>query len=156
MISFASLSTVDTADLQALFADPDVRRHMPLTDEEPWSADDVHEWVARKESITEEHGYGPQAIIVDGTFAGWGGIEPDGEGASISLVLLPSFWGHGREILEVILEQAFVQRGLPYVLVEFPPSRTRVRGLLRMGFHQFEERTIEGERFIVYRLDAPA
>lgn len=155
MIAFVPLSTIDPSEIQALWADPRVVAHMPLADPEPWTVDDVREWVAGKEAIAEEHGYGPQAIVIDGSFAGWGGIEPDGDGASISLVLLPSRWGRGRAILELLLDQAFVERGLPYVLVEFPPTRTRVRGLLRLGFREVGERTIEGERFVVFRLDAP-
>jgi [ribosomal protein S5]-alanine N-acetyltransferase len=70
-------------------------------------------------------------------------------------VLFPAFWGCGRQILDTLLEEAFGRLGLPYVLVEFPPSRARVRGLLRLGFRMVGERTIEGERFVVYRLDAP-
>jgi RimJ/RimL family protein N-acetyltransferase len=86
--------------------------------------------------------------------AGWGGIEPDG--ASISLVLLPPFWGRGHQVLDILLDEAFRHRGLPYVLVEFPPSRTRVRGLLHLGFREVGERMVGGERFVVYRLDAPS
>lgn len=128
---------------------------MPLADPEPMSPDDLRGWVAEKEAITQQHGFGPQAILLDGHFAGWGGIEPDDAGASISLVLFPAFWGRGHQVLDVLLEEAFGGLGLPYVLVEFPPSRTRIRGLLRLGFREVGERTIVGERFIVYRLDAP-
>jgi hypothetical protein len=119
------------------------------------SPNELRNWVAGKEAITQQHGFGPQAILFDGEFAGWGGIEPDDAGASISLVLSPGFWGHGHQILDVLLEEAFGRLGLPYVLVELPPTRTKVRGLLRLGFREVGDRTIEGERFVVYRLDAP-
>lgn len=155
-ISFAPLSSIAPEEVRALNSDPRVILHMPLADPEPMSSDELRDWVAGKEAITQEHGFGPQAILLDGDFAGWGGIEPDGAGASISLVLSPAFWGEGRRILEVLLEEAFGRLGLPYVLVEFPPTRTNVRGLLRLGFFEVEDRTIEGERFVVYRLDAPS
>jgi ribosomal-protein-alanine N-acetyltransferase len=154
-IAFTPLSLIDPQALQALFTDPRVIRHMPLADPEPMSLDELRDWVAGKEAITQQHGFGPQAILLDDYFAGSGGIEPDDAGASISLVLLPAFWGHGRQILDVLLEKAFGRLGLPYVLVEFPPTRTRVRGLLHLGFREVGDRTIEGERFVVYRLDAP-
>jgi RimJ/RimL family protein N-acetyltransferase len=153
---FVPLSSIDLEELRALNTDPQVMRHMPLADPEPMSPDELRDWVAGKEAITRQHGFGPQAILLDGDFAGWGGIEPDDAGASISLVLFPAFWGRGREILDVLLEEAFGRLGLPYVLVEFPPTRTRVRGLLRLGFREVGDRTIEGERFVVYRLDAPS
>jgi RimJ/RimL family protein N-acetyltransferase len=156
MIAFAPLSTVDAERLRELVSDPQVVLHMPLSGPEPMTLDELQEWIEGKEAITREHGFGPQAILIDGELAGWGGIEADDAGASVSLVLSPAFWGHGRQILDVLLDEAFERRRLPYVLVEFPPTRTRVRGLLRLGFREVEERTIEGERFVVYRLDAPS
>jgi hypothetical protein len=120
------------------------------------SPDEIRDWILGKEAITQRHGFGPHAILLDGEFAGWGGIEPDGDGASISLVLFPAFWGRGHRILEILVQEAFGRLGLPYVLAELPPSRTRVRGLLRLGFREVGDRLIGGERFIVYRLDAPS
>jgi ribosomal-protein-alanine N-acetyltransferase len=155
VISFAPLSSIGLEELRALTSDRQVVLHMPLAGPEPMSPDELRDWVAGKEAITREHGFGPQAILLDGELGGWGGIEPDEAGASISLVLSPAFWGHGRQILDVLLEEAFGRLALPYVLVEFPPTRTKVRGLLRLGFREVGGRTIEGERFVVYRLDAP-
>jgi ribosomal-protein-alanine N-acetyltransferase len=156
VIAFAPLSSIDPQELLALLTDPRVLRHMPLAGSEPMRPAELSRWVAGKEAITEQHGFGPQAILIEGNFAGWGGLDPDGEGAEIALVLFPAYWGWGHRILEILLEHAFGRLGLPYVLVHFPPSRTRVRGLLQLGFRQVGDETIEGERFIVYRLDAPS
>ena len=156
MIDFAPLSSIDPRELLALLTDPQVLRHMPLAGPEPMRPDEVPQWVAGKEAITEQHGFGPQAILIDGTFAGWGGLDPDSDGTGIALVLFPAYWGWGHQIVKVLLEEAFGQLGLPYVLVKFPPSRTRVRGLLKLGFRKVGEEMIDGERFIIYRLDAPA
>jgi RimJ/RimL family protein N-acetyltransferase len=156
VISFAPLSSIDPKELLALLNDQRVLRHMPLAGPEPMRPDEVAPWVEGKEAITKEHGYGPQAILIDGTFAGWGGLEPHGDGAAISIVLFPTYWGRGHQILTILIEEAFGSLGLPYVVVEFPPSRTRVRGLLDLGFRNVGDETPFGERFIVYRLDAPS
>jgi ribosomal-protein-alanine N-acetyltransferase len=159
MIAFTPLSSVDRGELLDLLTDPRVVRHMPLSDPaHPMGSNDLQDWIALKECIAETHGYGPQAILIDGAFAGWGGLEPDNDddGASISLVLFPTFWGWGRQILDALLREAFEHLGLPYVVVEFPPSRTRIRGLLSLGFRVVGEKEIEGHHFIVYRLDAPS
>jgi [ribosomal protein S5]-alanine N-acetyltransferase len=155
VIEFAPLSSVDPRQLTALASDPQVIRHMPLSDPTPMGPEELRDWIEGKESISREHGYGPQAILIDGAFAGWGGLEPDGDGASISLVLFPAFWGRGRQVLDVLLRDAFERLGVPYVLVEFPPTRTRIRGLLSLGFRRVGDREIFGEPFKVYRLDAP-
>ena len=51
MIAFVPLSMIDPAEFQALWADPRVVTHMPLADPEPWTVDDVREWVAGKDAF---------------------------------------------------------------------------------------------------------
>ena len=68
---------------------------------------------------------------------------------------VPGVLGVGRQILDVQLEETFGRVGLVYVLVEFPPSRTRVHGLPHLGFRTVGDTTTEGEPFVVYRRDAP-
>ena len=41
----------------------------------------------------DEHGYGPWAFIINGEFAGWGGLQPEQGEADFALVLHPDFWG---------------------------------------------------------------
>ena len=91
---------------------------------------------------------------IDGGLPGWRRIEPDGEAASISLVRYPLHRDAAVEFLDLLLEAAFGRLGRPYVLVELPPSRSRVAGLLRLRFGPIGDRTIEGEEFVVYRPDA--
>jgi Acetyltransferase (GNAT) domain len=155
VIAFAPLSSIDPREMLALLTDPRVLRHLPLAGPEPMRPDEVSPWVAGKEAITKEHGYGPKAILIDGTFAGWGGLVPDEDGVDIALVLLPAFWGWGLRVLKILLGEAFGQLRLPYVLVHFPPSRTRIRGLLSLGFRRVGEEIVEAQRWVVYRLDAP-
>lgn len=44
---------------------------------------------------------------------------------------------------------------LPSITIMLPPSRTRVHGILRLGFRPDGEAAIKGQRFIRYRLRAP-
>jgi [ribosomal protein S5]-alanine N-acetyltransferase len=152
-IRLIRLSHAPLRDLLAVVNDPLVIRHMPLAGE-PFDEDAGREWVAAKERLWDEHGYGPWAVLAEGDVAGWAGLQPTDEGEpEIALVLAPSRWGIGKAVLDLLLHDAFEVRKLPYVLVFFPPSRARVRGLLRLGFHQEGEQTIEGERFLRFRLD---
>jgi [ribosomal protein S5]-alanine N-acetyltransferase len=72
------LPEVDPAELVALMNDPRVLRHMPLA-RGPFGPAECARFVAAKERLWAEHGYGPWAILVDGALAGWGGLQPDGE-----------------------------------------------------------------------------
>src|SRR5687767_5301069 len=105
-LEFRRLPEVDPADLVALMGDPRVRRHLPLARGEFGPAE-CASFVEGKESLWREHGYGPWAFLIDGEFAGWGGMQPEGDDADLALILKPEFWGYGREVYEAVLARAF-------------------------------------------------
>jgi RimJ/RimL family protein N-acetyltransferase len=150
-LEFKRLSEIDCSEYIALNTHPLVRRQMPLTSDK-FDEEDCREWTKGKEKMWEEHGYGPWAFVIDGKFAGWGGLQPEQGEADLALVLHPDFWGHGKDIYEEIIRRAFGEMGLESVMILLPPSRTRVKGILRLGFKQDGEVEIGGERFIRYRL----
>lgn len=153
-IAFTRLTEADPVDLVRLMNDPLVRRQMPLTSD-GFDLADAEEFVTNKESLWVEHGFGPWAIWIDGGFAGWGGLQPEGSEAEIALVLHPDFWGHGKGVYDRIIGVAFGEMGLDSVVVYLPPSRTRVRGIQRLGFVREAEEDLWGETFIRYRVTAP-
>ncbi len=55
----------------------------------------------------------------------------------------------------MIISEAFASPGMTSVTVLLPPGRTKVKGLLRLGFQQDGEAQIENERFVRYRLRKP-
>lgn len=150
---FFPLSSVDPQELASLINDPRVRRHMPLCGE-PLSVDQVREWAAGKDHMLKETGIGPRAILVDGTLAGWGGLQPEGQDIELALVLSPAFWGTGRAICDLLLIEAFETHGLSQVIILLPSSRTRVAGIRKLGFEQASTRVVEVEEFVVFKLDA--
>src|SRR5215217_8630983 len=152
-IEFKRLSEIDRADMIRLGNDPLVRRHMPLSS---GIFDDAayETFIADKERLWEEHGYGPWAFFVDGKFAGWGGLQPEEGDADVALVLHPDYWGTGRAIYEEIVARAFGGMGFDSVTALLPRSRVSFRGLMRLGFEPDGETEIGGERFIRYRLRA--
>ena len=153
-IALRQLSQVRPAAFVELMNGPLVRRQMPLADD----GFDEHASTVRiegKERRCDEHGFGPWAIFIDGCFAGWGGLQPHGDEAEVALVLAPAYWGNGKTVLDRILAHAFGELRLPYVLVLFPSTRTRVRGLLRLGFRPDGVDDVDGETFVRYLLDNP-
>ena len=74
----------------------------------------------------------------------------------MALVLNPDYWGTGRAIYEEIISRAFDEMGFDSVTALLPPSRTNVRGMMRLGFEPDGETEIGGECFIRYRLRATA
>ena len=154
-IEFKRLTDADKFDLMELMNNPLVRRHMPLLSAN-FGETDCEKFIAAKERLWTEHGYGPWAFFVDGKFAGWGGIQLENNDADLGLVLHPKYWGLGKTIYDEVMKRAFEEMGFDSVTILFPPSRSRVKGILRLGFKQDGEVEIAGERFIRYRLHAPA
>ena len=152
-IAFTRLNEVDPGVIIELVNDPAVRRHLPLA-RGHFGPSECEKFVADKERIWEEHGYGPWAFVIDDEFIGWGGLQPEGDDVDAGLVLRPSYWGAGRVLYRRIITYAFGELGLDSVIALLPPSRKRVAGMQRLGFRRDGEAVLEDERFLRYRLTA--
>lgn len=150
-IEFKSLREIKKSDIIDLMNNSLVRRQMPLLKGEFTEAD-YDSFVTSKEHMWNEHGFGPWAFIIKGQFAGWGGIQPDNGEADLALVLHPDYWGVGKVLYNKIIDNAFNELGLDSIQVLFPPTRTRIKGLLSLGFIKDKEVEIGNEQFIRYRL----
>ena len=150
-LEFKRMSEIPCADYVTLNTNPLVMRQMPLSSAD-FDEAACREWVAGKEKIWDEHGYGRWAFVIDGKFVGWGGLQPEDGDVDLGIVLHPDAWGYGKAIYEEIIRRAFEEMGLESVTILFPPTRTRVKGVLRLGFQPDGEMEIGGERFIRYRL----
>ena len=149
-LEFKRLGEIDCSEYIDLNTNP----LMPLPSDK-FDEEDCREWIASKEKMREEYGYGPWAFVIDGKFAGSGGLQPEEGDADLGLVLRPDYWGYGKVIYEEIICRAFKEMGFESATILFPPTRTRVRGILRLGFQPDGEMEIVGKRFIRYRLYVP-
>lgn len=150
-IDFKRLTEVKKSEIIELMNNPLVRRQMPLI-RDSFGENDCDEFVAAKERLWLEYGYGPWAFFIDGQFVGWGGLQAENGEADLGLVLHPNHWGIGKAIYKKIIGRAFGEMGFEAVTVLLPTTRTRVKGLLRLGFEEDGELTVGDERFIRYRL----
>ena len=153
-IVFRPLSDVDAAGIMELMNDPAVRRHLPLA-RGHFGPTECEEFVAAKERMWQEHGYGPWAFMLHDEFVGWGGLQPEGDDVDVGMVLHRQYWGAGKFLYSRIIEYAFDRLAVDSVITLLPPSRTRIAGVLRLGFREDGEIVLAGERFIRFRLDAP-
>ena len=154
-IKFKRLTEVKPQDLIQLMNNPLVKRQMPLLTDS-FSEKSYHSFIAAKESLWRNHGYGPWAFYLEDSFIGWGGLQPEDGDADLALVLHPNYWGMGKVIYEDILRIAFNEMGLASVTILFPPTRTRIKGILKLGFQKDREVFIDKRPFIRYRLRRPS
>ncbi|UTW59409.1 GNAT family N-acetyltransferase [Kordiimonas sp. SCSIO 12603] len=154
-IDMVPLESVAEEALLTLMNEPQVRAFMPLLPV-PFTAEQCRAFVAAKQTLWAENGYGPFAFIIGGAFAGWGGLQDEDGDADFALVLSPKFWGWGRRIFMRVADHAFSEWKIPSITILFPPNRTNSGALRRVGFIADGESTIGGETFLKFRLTREA
>lgn len=151
-IQFKPLREVDRHQLIDLMNDPLVLKYMPLANGS-FTESDCRAFIDAKEQMWEKSGYGPWAFVIDGKFAGWGGLQPENADADLALVLRPNFWGAGIALYRQIIRKAFGEMGLDSITALLPPSRKNAAALLRLGFHLDGQIKVSGQTFLRYRLN---
>jgi RimJ/RimL family protein N-acetyltransferase len=147
-ITLHRLSDIPAENWLHLVNHPDVIRHMPLST--GWTASSIARWVKDKDEQWEINGYGPWAVRINGQFAGWGGFQKEGNEADLALVLLPHYWGQGVAVFRLFLARR-AALGIGPFTVLLPPSRSSMKGLLRLGFIPDGEVEYDGHRFLKFR-----
>ncbi|MCB0398767.1 MAG: GNAT family N-acetyltransferase [Winogradskyella sp.] len=153
-IEFKRLTEISKHEIINLMNNPLVRRQMPLLFFE-FDESICDQFIEAKEKLWDEYGYGPWAFMVKSQFAGWGGLQPENGDVDLAIVLHPDYWGLGKSIYAQIIGKAFNEMNLSSITVLFPPSRTRIKGLLKLGFKREAEVMIGKQQFIRYRIDNP-
>ena len=151
-IAFQRLTEVPLDEIVAHMSDPRVTEHMPLS-RAPWDRSRCAELVAAKETCWARDGLGHWAFFCGGTYAGWGGFQKEGDEWDYGLVLKRDYFGFGPRITRRALAFARGDPRIPFVTFLLPPSRTRLKGLARLGASQVGETLYAGNRFLKYRLD---
>jgi hypothetical protein len=148
------LKDVDKNLIIQLLNNPMIKRHMPLSVEH-FDENNYRDFIASKEAIWKIFGFGPCAYFINNEFVGWGGIQPDEDDFELALVLAPAYWSLGRHFYNDLIHEAFTELNLDSVTILFPPSRTRIKWILKAGFIEEGQVIIDGERFIRFRLNKP-
>jgi len=150
-IEFKRLTEVKKSDIIELMNNHLVRRQLPLLVGE-FNETECKKFIRSKEEHWDKYGFGLWAFVINGKFIGWGGLQTEEGDADIALVLHPNYWGTGKIIYKKIMNNAFYDLELESVTILFPPSRTRINGLLKLGFKKETELKIINEKFIKYRI----
>ena len=149
-IEFVRLTEVPVDLVVDLLNEPRNARHMPLSNS--FTAKSAAEWVQAKDAQWSIHGYGPWAVLVNGTFAGWGGFQHEENGADFALVLAPEHWGLGGDITYAALYRGFSEFGLDSIIIALPYTRSPDRAVRKFGFVPDGDVTYGDATFRQYRL----
>ena len=150
-IEFVHLFEVKEEQIIALMNNEMVGKQLPLL-ADGFLAEDCRAFLKAKKQLWDEHGFGPWAFLINGEFAGWGGLQPEHGEADFALVLHPKFWGWGRKIFDRVKDLAFNQMNLNSITVLLPPRRPNSKAITRLGFTDDGHLTVDGELFMRFRL----
>lgn len=151
-ITFVQLRDIPREEIIAHMSDPRVAQHMPLLTFD-WNNKTVSDFLATKEACWRRDGLGHWAILCNGTYAGWGGFQKEGDEWDFGLVLRPEFFGLGPQMTQKALTFAKGDRRISFVTFLLPPSRKNLRALTRLGAKFIGEVDHGGARFLKFRLE---
>lgn len=150
-IQLVSLWDVDRRKLIDLMNNDQVRAQLPLLTDF-FTEGSCTAFLEAKQQLWDEHGYGPWGLMINGEFAGWGGLQPESGEVDFALVLHPDFWGYGHSIFKRFEHVAFDELNLSSITALFPPTRNNWRAITRFGFLKEKELVINNRTFIRFRL----
>lgn len=147
------LDQVSVEALWRLLSDPRLAKHMPLHDSSI-TQDWVEQWVQAKTSQWNHPAAGPWAIVAADDVIGWGGYQPDGDQVELALVLAPTAWGMGLDIVEEI-NQCWNDVGDSRPrLMYLPKSRRSELLAQRWNLEVLGETEVLGAQFTIVALDS--
>ena len=153
-IKLVDLSAVKAEKIIELMNNERVGKQLPLLGQ-AFTADHCQAFLRAKKQLWDDHGFGPRAILINGEFAGWGGLQPEHGDADFALVLHPRFWGWGRKIFNKVKDEAFNHMNFGSITALLPPGRPNSRAITRLGFAEEGQLTLDGETFLKFRLHNP-
>lgn len=130
-----------------------IARHLPLLGT-GWDHNRIETFVKAKEQCWARHGLGHWAILIDKTYAGWGGFQKEGNDWDFGLVLRPEYFSFGGLIFDKAIAWLSVHRDVREVTFLLPHSRSR-RVPERLGANHLGEVIHDGVPFTKWSLAVP-
>ena len=100
-IEFSNFNQVNPEDFLPVVNEQMLRKH--LIDHPLFDSASIREWIRGKSESESIPGCRVRVVFIDGTLAGWCGIQPDDNGFEIAIVISRNFWGFGISIFKELM-----------------------------------------------------
>lgn len=145
-IEYVSFSGIGPEALLPIVNDQALRKH--LVDHPLFDTDSIEVWVRAKVQTDAIPGCRVRVVFIDGSLAGWCGIQPDDKGFEIAIVLAKEFWGVGTSIFKSVMTWA---RELGHQEIRFHLLETRPEyKALKRKASKVEKTELLGRSFTTY------
>jgi hypothetical protein len=147
------LNQASNEDLVQLLNDRRVTKHMPLA--ETVDSEWVEQWKNNKSKLWSSPEHGPWAVYFHSDFAGWAGLQPDGDNeVELAIVLHVWAWRLGSDIANVVLEAWKAIEPTSQINVYFPTTRPIDLIAEKLGLRVIGKDELAGHTFVKFRLTA--
>lgn len=145
-ITYLNFDQIDPEAFLPIVNEDTLRRH--LVDHPQFDPHSVREWIQGKTETDAMDGCRVRAVVVEGTLAGWCGIQPDDNGFEIAIVLSKAFWGVGIVIFKDMMGWAKAL-GHKEVMFHLLETRAEYKSLKRLASH-VQKTELMGRSFTTY------
>lgn len=129
-VTYMIFNHVESEDLLAILNQDELRAH--LVEHAYFDAASLEIWMEDKIAIDSLPGCRVRAVYIDGTLAGWCGIQPDKNGHELAIVISKKFWGSGLAIFKVLMNWA-KDLGHKEILFHLLDSRPEYKALNKIA-----------------------
>ena len=129
-IEYLSFKQVDPKDLMDVVNEDSLRAH--LIDHPYFDETSIQAWIEDKIETDAMRGCRVRVISIEGTMAGWCGIQLDDIGFEIAIVISQRFWGPGVRIFKTLIGWAS-ELGHEEVLFHLLDTRREYKTLAKLA-----------------------
>nr|BAJ06960.1 putative uncharacterized protein [uncultured bacterium] len=150
-IEYTSLQNIDRTDLLHILNKDRIREH--LVSHNKFNETSLEDWVIDKVKVDSSKGCKVRGITVNGSVAGWCGIQFANEAFELAIVLDEQYWGIGRTVFEDAMRWAS-ELGHSLVVLHLFNTRPEYKFLIKMASRVYES-TMFGQKYTSYELRVP-
>ena len=151
-IEYVSLQDLDKKELLRILNKSKVREHLVSHDE--FNQATLEEWVSGKVQVDSSKGCKVKGIKVNGSVAGWCGIQFENNAYELAIVLDEKYWGIGTGVFKEVLGWAS-KLGHGHVVLHLFNTRPVYKFLSKMASRVYES-TMFGQKYTSYEIKVPS
>lgn len=151
-IEYKNLQCLEEAKLLKILNKEKVREHLVSHDEFDMAS--LKEWVAGKVAVDSSKGCKVKGILVNGSVAGWCGIQFENGSYELAIVLDKEFWGIGVRVFKDVMGWAS-DLSHHHVVLHLFNTRPEYQFLKKMASRVYES-TMFGQTYTSYELSVPS
>ena len=148
-IEYTNLRDLDKIELLEILNKPKNRNH--LVEHQVFNLALLQTWMDDKIKVNEAKGCRVKGIKVEGSVAGWCGIQYENEAYELAIILDEKHWGLGIRVFKELMNWA-LELGHTHVVLHLFNTRREYQFLYKMASRVYES-NLFGERFTSYELE---